>query len=197
MTERFNNEFERLLAGRLDDDLSPTESERLDALLAANPTAQGDADALARVDRVVREWGRHEPDIDLSGFRSAVMKQVRRQAVQPRHAFRWVRIGVPLAAAAMIVFAVSLQWPATPEPAQPIAQQPEPTPVIQVAYGRPTHPSAAQPAATVAVTFQRSAELEQQVAARQAAQQGGAGFATASGGGQTAPVQWTLAPLPI
>ena len=162
-------------------------------------SARSEADALARVDRMVRAWGDRAPDVDLSGFRSSVMREIRRKTARPRRTLWWMGIGMPFAAAAMIVFAVSLHWRALPEPDVPraIVTTQAPAPVVQVAYVRPTSPTQGRQAETISVTFERSGELERQMAAQQAGQQSDAGFATASGGGRVAPVQLILAPPPI
>lgn len=81
-------------------------------------SVQEDA-SLAEVDELVARWGRTEVSCDDAAFVDGVMERiaaesgVRRTLRMPR----WYRIGVPLAAAAAIVFAVTArQWFTAPSP---------------------------------------------------------------------------------
>jgi len=202
MSEHFDNELDRLLAGRLDGDLSASEAARLDDLLAADERAKNEAARLERVDRVVRALGmRGMPlSVDWSAFHAGVMEQLSRQAEQRSRrlvVYRIFSIAAPLAAAAAVLLLFSLRWARSPGGGPSVAQQPPPA-VVRVVYGRPAQPARPAPVAEIQVTYVRSAELERSTAARDAAEQGAPSLAVASGSKETAPAPaMSLEPFPL
>ncbi|MGB9624786.1 MAG: hypothetical protein ACPMAQ_07985 [Phycisphaerae bacterium] len=202
MSEHFDNELDRLLAGRLDGDLSASEAARLDDLLAASEQAKDEAARLERVDRVVRALGIRGalPDVDWSAFHAGVMEQLSRQAERRSRrlvVYRIFSIAASLAAAAAVLLALSLHWARSPGGGPPVAQQPPPE-VVQVVYYRPAEPVRPASVAEIQVTYVRSTELERSTAARDAAEQGAPSLAVASGSKVTAPAPaMSLEPFPL
>jgi len=181
MTDRFDSELERLLAGRLDGDLTPAESERLRELLATDEAASHEAESLARLDRLVRAEARRQPRVDWSAFRADVMTGVKREAdrrLVVARVYRLVSWTAPLAAAAAIAVAFLLPESA-PRPVPTPNAHPAAGRVIEVAYHRPAAPSG-DVGRTVRVEFSRSAEMDRAALARDNAVHNAATLAVAS-----------------
>jgi anti-sigma factor RsiW len=192
MGERFDNELDRLLAGRLDGDLTPFEANRLDELLAGDERARRTAGQMQRLDSLVRRWGAKtsEVEVDWSAFRAGVMGHVRQESQRRARSFpvyRILSIAGPLAAAAAIIAALTLHWSTGRSGRRDVASLPKPSVVVQVAYQRPAEPASPAPAGEISIVFYRSAELERSTAARDAAERGGASLAVASGTKVVAP----------
>ncbi len=218
MSERFDDELERLLADKLDGDLTPDGEHRLGELLAADDRARREAEGLEKVDRLVRAWGVRAPKADWSAFRAGVMDAVRAQKARaterprilrfPAWAPRWYA-AMPLAAAAVLAIIVTLNRPPTRPAGRPVAQA-APQPVVQVAYHRPAaavvavavvgtvrNDTADGAAARVSVTFHRSEDLDQAVAAREAEGLAAPSMAVATGSRAAAPVAARLPLFPL
>lgn len=189
--EEFNSELERLLAERLDGQLSPSESRALDELLAADPRARCEAVALERLDSLLRRSVATGPRVDWSAFHARVMDQVRGEAVRRSAKYRVMRLvyaAVPLAAAAVLAFVVSTSpWMERPsKPAGAGVAPPVVSPAVDVAFRRPAAPTAARLRSTIEVTFQRSDDLARRTADRDAAEMARPEYAVASSTGATA-----------
>jgi anti-sigma factor RsiW len=190
MDERFDNELERLLADRLDGDLTPEQAVRLDALLGADAGAAREAVELEQVDRLVRAWGEREADVDFAALRRVVSERIRLDAGAPRGRARVIRLWpvvMPFAAAALLAIAMMVPWSTTSR--GPVAnsggdQGAKPPVTVAVAYHRAVRASGAH----VEVRFSRSAELTEQYAARDAAERTAPGLAAASSGARIEPL---------
>lgn len=184
--ERFENELERLMADKLDGDLAPADARRLDEMLDRDPQAKKEADALERVDELIRSSGKTMPAMDWSRFRAELMSDVRREAARKSRMTYIFRIGaaaVPLAAAAVLAF---MFWPRTqlPPSAQPgMLPAAAVKPVMEVAYRRVGDVAPQRTQSKVAVEFHRSEELARSTAERDAANQAQPEYAVAAGSG--------------
>lgn len=201
MSERFDNELDRLLAGKLDGDLTPSEASRLEELLARDEQGRRELGKLERVDSAVRALGTREPELDVnwSAFRADVMARLCQQTERQTRRFpvyRIFSIAVPVAAAAAVLVAVMLHWsPSATNRAQVAHLAPEP--VIQIAYHRQAEPASPATAGEISVTYFRSVELERATAARDAAENGGPSLAIGSGSRVATAATPTLAPEPF
>lgn len=80
------------------------DSDRLhDAVIAR----VADTDNLGPVDRVIRRWALAEPNVDLRAFRAGVMARIKSTVPGRARSRILLRLGLPLAAAAAIVMAVT------------------------------------------------------------------------------------------
>lgn len=211
MSERFNNDLERLLADKLDGDLTPTDAERLRGWLEHDERARREDADLERVDRLVRAWGRQVPDADWSSFRCAVSDSIRRDGDGQDERTRIYRLApgsgrrpsarrwfilVPLAAAAVIAIATLPRLGTVPQDQTPIVEAPA-KPAVEVAFNRPTGHAAPAPAVKVVVEFHRSEDLDRSMAARDAAGLAAPSMGVASGGSGGSPVPTGLPLFPI
>lgn len=67
--------------------------------------SQPDDEAL---DGLLSGWGHSEPEVDWDYFHGGVMREVRALRLRQRRPAVWLRIGLPLAAAAAVVFAAMI-----------------------------------------------------------------------------------------
>jgi len=192
MTTRIDEHDEFLLSRLLDGDLATDEALALRRRMEQEPALQEAYDALARVDAALRTRQADRPVLDWGRFHREVMDRVQADAAVSHATLqlrRWIRLGVPLAAAAAIVLLVSV-YPfgtptsptgtgagpdsAPPEGApgtmvvrlgRPLLVEPTDADSLEVAVGRHRRP---EPDATgrdapVQVTFVRSERLREAV----------------------------------
>ncbi|MCC7291250.1 MAG: hypothetical protein IT449_04205 [Phycisphaerales bacterium] len=107
-----------LMSRRLDDDLTPEERRRLEALLSQDAEAERQMREYARLDQLLGEWGRAEPRVEWGRFQQGVLAEIRRRPAASRRTLNFViRLGTPLAAAAAIALALWLPFDHEPDPA--------------------------------------------------------------------------------
>ncbi len=82
--------------------------------------------ALGKVDNLLERWGRNRPVVDEKAFVQAVLGQIRPSDRAAPWRRRIVRVGLPLAAAAVVAIAVTAK----------IGLMPAHAPVVRVAIGR-------------------------------------------------------------
>ena len=162
-----------LLSRLLDGDLLADEATALRRRLEREPALRAAFESLAQVDALLEDRRADWPTVDWPRFREAVMDAVEAETSAPPAIIRsvhWMRVGVPLAAAAAIAVLVTL-YRSGPETDGPEAG-PGPGPVVAVV------PSGDDPAPTlvrfkrhwfspraeagvIQVTFAQSAQLEE------------------------------------
>jgi len=168
MDKRVSEHDEFLLSQLLDGDLPPDEATALHDRMEREPALRDAFASLARVNAALERRRRDRPEIDWGKFHANVMDAVEAEAASPPAAIRWVRwirIGVPLAAAAAIVLLVSVD-PFGPETAEP-GRKPGGGPVLNDGQGgqlvvqieRPG-PGETQETGAIEVAFTRAARLE-------------------------------------
>lgn len=208
--ENFDNELERMLADRLDGELTSPDAKRLDELLAADSRARREAGEYERLDSLLRSHAKVVPPIQLAGLRSKVMEEVREEAERRAgrvRTFRFVAAAVPLAAAAVLAIVVSSSsWgrkesaplaKGTSPPSVVATAKPVAASVVEVAFKRPGNADAPQLRSTISITFERSETLAKQTADRDAAESAKPEYAVASSTGPVTPVADLLEAPPI
>ena len=181
MDIRINEHDEFLLSELLDGDLSPDEAAGLRLRMEQEPALQEAYDSLARVNAALETRRADQPAVDWDKFYRDVMNAVEGESVASRSTIRlgrWIRLGVPLAAAAAIVLLVSI-YPFGPEtsrtgsaPGTMLVRVRQPTPVdqadpgsLEIAFARPTwpDPNQATPGEVIQVTFLQSVVLQEAI----------------------------------
>ncbi len=149
---------EFLLSQYLDGQVDDDERADVEQQLRDDPRLRARLDELRRVDEFVREWGERAPATDPAAFVARIRHRC--EAAAPRRPVTLLfRLAVPMAAAAAIVFAISLFWrePSTPGgPGSPTA----PIAVVEVGPGPAVEPAGNdRPSPVIRVSFSRSPVL--------------------------------------
>ncbi len=97
-----------------------------EAGVLARVADEAHGEALGKVDSLLEQWGRHRPVVDEKDFVQAVLDQVRPTGRVAPWRRRILRVGLPLAAAAVVAIAVTAR----------IGLKPAHAPVVRVAIGR-------------------------------------------------------------
>ncbi len=172
---------EWLLNRLLDGELSAAEERSLHARLDAEPALRAALATLQRVDRALADRRLDRPVVDWAGFHAGVMRAVTPQVAPAARTIRfpvWLRMAMPVAAAAAIVLVVLLQDARLWGPAAPIRgiarQAEDPATPVQVAYAVPAPQSGGRldvrihrrPVAADGLTriaYSRSTELDEHI----------------------------------
>ncbi len=155
-----NEHDEFLLSRLLDNDLAPAEAEALRRRIEAEPALAEALARMTRLDSVLKERRADQPQVDWRAFHARVTNRVEQAAeamATPSiiRLSRWLAIGIPLAAAAVIALALILRSPTakrTPTPPPPQTERP------MVIVERPTPVPPASPG-SIKVNFRRSQQL--------------------------------------
>jgi hypothetical protein len=150
---RISEQDEFLLSCLLDGDLPSDQAEALRERMGREPELRAAFASLSRVNDLLVGQRADQPVVDLKALHSSIMQQVERRAARPsilRLPF-WVRLAVPLAAAAAVALVVTMQVNRSPRPgAITVAQNNQTVQSIEApSPAQPIEPShAAQPAPT-------------------------------------------------
>ncbi len=185
MTRLINEQDEFLLSRLLDGDLPAAQADALRQRLEREPELRRIYAQLSRVDKLLAGRRSDQPAVRWDTFRHEIMTEVRRQSSRSRviRLANWLRVGVPLAAAASIALAVFVYHyrPAGDQPADRSAVQlavhdrPPEQKLLSAAEGEPLvifhRPGLLAPAqpndqestsGEIEVTFEKSAELTEE-----------------------------------
>lgn len=105
------------------------------ALVRARAESDGDSEELRKVDRLLERWGGQSVSFDAERFTTAVMARVGRARTRPSRYGLIFRVGAPLAAAAVVVFAVTSGFGPDRAPTSKDVAYPGGEPVCQVVFG--------------------------------------------------------------
>ncbi|MCP4636749.1 MAG: hypothetical protein GY848_09795, partial [Methyloversatilis sp.] len=105
--ELIDERDEFLLSRLVDGDLPDGEAEALRRRMERDPELREAFESLARVDELLRARQTDRPAVDQRRFHADVMRAVEAESASGGRLSRWIRIGVPLAAAAAIALFVS------------------------------------------------------------------------------------------
>lgn len=125
MTRFINEQDEFLLSRLLDGDLPAEQDEALRRRMERDPELRRVYAQLAGVDKLLAGRRTDRPEVQWGAFRREIMDRVRRQDTRGRviRLASWLRVGVPLAAAASIALAVFVyQYRSARE--QPVGDRP-------------------------------------------------------------------------
>jgi len=129
---------EFLLSRLLDGDLPDEEAAALNARLEREPALRATLDALTRIDALLADRRGQGPDVDWARFHAQVMDKVTARAALPARTLRfprWLRVAVPVAAAASFALVILLRQ-------LPQALKESPAPPVRVAYNVPASDAA-------------------------------------------------------
>ncbi len=188
MTRLINEQDEFLLSRLLDGDLPAEQADALRQRMEREPELRQVYAQLTGMDKLLAGRRSDRPTLSWDTFRHEIMDQVRRQGARGRviRLANWLRVGVPLAAAASIVLAILVYQnrPAGEQPAgggtagvavheQKSASPKDDAPLVifhrpkLMASARPvgrTETGASRESSTgeIRVTFEKSPELTEQ-----------------------------------
>lgn len=147
MIRRIDEQDEFLLSRLLDNDLAAEEASALQARLEREPQLRQAYAAMTRLDTLLMARRADQPQVDWTRFHREVMDQVEAEAVRPItiRLAHYLRVAVPLAAAAAIALVVIL-WPRGS--GGPIPPKGGPT-GVQIALNEPTAPTNVAPGASI------------------------------------------------
>lgn len=139
---------EWLLNRFLDAELSAEEERLLHRRLEAEPPLRAALDALRRIDRALADRRLDEPVVDWGRLHAGIMQTVTPQAAPAHRVIRfpaWLRVAMPLAAAAAIALMVLVHDPRVKDSTTPtpgIARQADHTAApVHVVFAAPTRQS--------------------------------------------------------
>jgi len=174
MAEQIAEKDELLLNALLDGELSADRQRALRERMRVEPALQEAYDTFRRLNGLLSDRGRDRPDIDWPGFHDSIVEAVKAEPV-PAGTIRsaaWIRIGVPLAAAAAVVLLVGVfmrpfnrlpdkkEWPEKSVLVD--TSEKDDIGKLMISYNRPNVPRTAK-GDSIKINFGRSAEVAQKV----------------------------------
>lgn len=159
---RINEHDEFLLSRLLDGDLPAAEAEALRRRIEAEPALAAVYARMVRLDGVLKGRAGDRPQVDWRAFHARVLNRVELAAEENASPLfvrvsRWLAIGVPLAAAAVIALVFILRSPGG-KPAGGPGPAPLPGGTLVVVVERPV-PVVPAAEGSIKVSFKRSQQL--------------------------------------